>query len=447
MSLLRFPDEFVWGSATASYQIEGAARDEGRGPSVWDTFSHTPNKVANGQTGDIACDHYRRYREDVGLMSEIGLQAYRFSISWSRLLPHGTGPVNQAGLDFYNRLLDELASKAIDPYITLFHWDYPQELHDRGGWAHPDAAQWFGDFAELCFSQFGDRCKHWITLNEPWCYAFLGHGVGVHAPGIVSDLEPFRVGHGLLLGHGEAISRFRALVPDGEIGLTTNHVFVEPISDSAEDRQAVLQHNAWSVGWFLDPIYRGDYPAFMKDRYPMPEFTPETSALVSAPTDFMGLNFYMASPVRWNPKARNDAEEIDDPTMPHTAMGWIVSPDGIRHTLVESQRIYNPPKLLVTENGCAFEDAVVDGQVRDIARVQYLRSYLSACHSAIEEGANLAGYFVWSFLDNFEWAEGYRPRFGITYVDFETQARILKSSAYMFRSVIKSNGLTPEVAC
>ena len=447
MSLLRFPDDFVWGSATASYQIEGAAREGGRAPSVWDTFTHSPGKVANGETGDVACDHYHRYREDVSLMSEIGLQAYRLSLSWTRLLPAGVGAVNPAGLDFYNRLLDELGAKGIEPYITLFHWDYPQALHDRGGWAATEGPGWFGDYAELCFRAFGDRCKHWITLNEPWCYAFLGHGIGVHAPGVVSDTEPFSVGHGLLLGHGEAVKRFRSLVPNGEIGITTNHVFVEPLTHSEDDRRAAEQHNAWSAGWFLDPIYRGDYPAFMKTRYDMPEFTPETSALVSAPTDFMGLNFYIASPVRWNPKSRNDAEELDDPSLPHTEMGWMVAPDTIRHTLVESQRLYNPPKILVTENGCAFEDVVTDGRVHDPKRVDFLLNYLRACHEAINHGTRLKGYFVWSFMDNFEWAEGYRPRFGITYVDFETQRRIIKSSALMFREVIASNGLTAEVVC
>ena len=438
----RFPDGFLWGTASAAHQVEGDNRN-----CDWWEFEQQAGRIANGDSSAIACDHYHRYREDVGLMSEAGHKAYRFSVSWSRLLPDGAGRVNQAGLDFYNRLLDELGSKGIDPYITLFHWDYPQALHDRGGWASPDAPGWFGDYAELCFRAFGDRCKHWITLNEPWCYAFLGHGIGIHAPGVVSNSEPFRVGHGLLLGHGEAVKRFRAIVPDGEIGLTTNHVFVEPLTDSEDDRQAVDQHNAWSAGWFLDPIYHGDYPAFMKARYELPEFTPETSALVSAPTDFMGLNFYMASPVRWNLKSRNDAEELDNPKLPHTAMGWMVVPDTIRHTLVESQRVYNPPKILVTENGCAFEDAVVDGRVHDPERIDFLRNYLRACHEAIDRGTRLMGYFVWSFLDNFEWAEGYRPRFGITHVDFETQNRILKSSALVYRDIIASNGLNAEVAC
>lgn len=442
MSLLRFPDAFVWGSATASYQIEGATTEGGRGPSVWDTFSHTPGKTAKGHTGDIACDHYHRYPEDVALMKEIGLPAYRLSISWTRIYPNGDGQVNQAGIDFYNRLIDELVAAGITPYITLFHWDYPQALHDRGGWTNPESQMWFGNFAETCFKAFGDRCKHWISLNEPWCYAFLGHGVGVHAPGVVSDTEPFKVGHGLLLGHGEAVKRFRKIVPDGEIGLTTNHVFVVPYSDSADDAQAAEQHNAWSAGWFLDPVYRGDYPAFMKARYDMPEFTPEQSELVSVPTDFMGLNFYMASPVKWNPSVRNDAEEIDDPSLPHTAMGWPVVPDAIRHTLVESQRIYNPPKILVTENGCAYEDEVVGGRVNDSRRVDFLQRYLESCLRSIDEGAKLQGYFVWSFLDNYEWAEGYRPRFGITHVDFDTQVRTLKASAHMIKDVIKNNGLT-----
>jgi beta-glucosidase len=437
-----FPEGFVWGCATAAYQIEGAAREGGRGPSVWDTFSHTPGKTAKGDTGDVACDHYHRFKSDFELMASLGFRNYRLSLSWTRILPEGRGSLNHQGLDYYKRLLDALHENGIRPAVTLFHWDYPQALHDAGGWSSVDGPKWFGDYAETVFRELGDRSDFWMTLNEPWCYAYLGHGVGVHAPGIKSDSAPYEVAHGLLLGHGLAVERFRGMGVKGKIGLVTNHTFAAPYTDSAEDVAAAERSNAWTAGWFLDPIYKGDYSEYMKSRYPVPAFTPETSKLVSAKTDFMGFNFYFAPPVREKLGGFNDAEVVE-PEGERTAMGWSVNADWLRYNLVRTYEAYKPDEIYVTENGTATEDATVAQAVDDAFRVRYLSGHLQACRNAIDDGVPLKGYFVWSFMDNFEWGEGYRPRFGVVHVDFETQVRTPKQSARMLSKVMAANSLEP----
>jgi beta-glucosidase len=441
MPEIQFPQNFLWGAATASYQIEGAVNEDGRGPSVWDTFSHTPGKVANGETGDVACDHYHRYTEDVRLISELGIPNYRFSVAWPRIYPNGDGQLNQAGLDFYSKLVDKLLEAGVNPAITLFHWDYPQALEDRGGWKHPDARFWFGDYAETVFRTLGDRVKMWITLNEPWCHAWLGNGAGIHAPGNTSPELAYQVGHGLLLGHGEAVARYRALGQPGQIGLTTNHFFATPLSDQPDDLKAKEQFDSWNVGWFLDPVYFGDYPEYLKRRFPMPEFTQETSALVSQKTDFMGLNFYFGNMVQWDASERNDAKEITIRVDNTTQMGWQKVPETLTYTLIESQKRYDPAKIIITENGCAYEDTVTNDRVHDPKRMEFIRDYVAAAGKSMEHGVKLGGYFAWSLMDNFEWAEGYRPTFGIVHVDYETQKRVPKDSAYMYRDFIRANGV------
>jgi len=439
MSEIEFPAGFLWGAATASYQIEGAVNEDGRGVSVWDTFSHTPGKTDNGETGDVACDHYHRYGDDIRMIAELGIPNYRFSIAWPRILPNGDGEVNQLGLDFYKRLVDMLIEHNINPVVTLFHWDYPQTLEDRGGWASREAHRWFGDYAEVVYKALGDRVKHWITLNEPWCHAFLGHAAGAHAPGNTNEAEAYKVGHGLLLGHGEAVRRYRELGFDGKIGLTTNHYFAMPYSDSPEDLKAKSQFDDWNVGWFLDPVYFGDYSDYLKSRYPMPAFSAEEKELVSQKTDFMGLNFYQGDKVRWNPAHRNDAEQIELRQDNTTQMGWQRVPETLTYTLIESQKRYNPDSIVITENGCAYEYAVADGKVTDPLREQFLRDYIRAAGASMAHGVKLDGYFAWSLMDNFEWAEGYRPRFGIVHVDYETQQRTPKSSALMYSEMIRAN--------
>lgn len=437
----KFPQGFIWGAATASFQIEGATHEDGRGDSVWDAFCRTPGKVANGADGSVACDHYHRYRQDVALMRELGLPNYRLSVAWPRIMPDGVGAVNSKGLDFYDRLVDALAESGIAPAITLFHWDYPTVLQAKGGWAHPDAGKWFGDFADVVFDRLGDRCKRWITLNEPWCFAYLGHGNGMHAPGEQSETRPYEVGHGLLLGHGEAVARYRALNQGGEIGITTNHTYGLPYSDSEQDLQALRQSDAWTAGWFLDPLYKGDYNDYMKSRYAVPSFTAEESKLVSQPTDFMGLNFYDAPQIRWKAGAQNDAEQVPLRIDNTTQMGWNRVPETLTHCLVESQKRYDTRKIIVTENGCAYDYPVENGKVHDEKRVEFYRSYLDGVLDAIDQGAKVEGYFAWSLMDNFEWAEGYRPRFGIVHVDYDTQVRTPKDSAFFLREVIQANGL------
>jgi len=439
MPEIEFPGGFLWGAATASYQIEGAVNEDGRGRSVWDTFSHTPGKIAKGDTGDVACDHYHRFEEDVRMIRQLGIPNYRFSVAWPRILPNGDGTVNQKGIDFYNRLVDTLVANDITPVVTLFHWDYPQALEDRGGWSNPEASRWFGDYAELMFKTLGDRVKRWVTLNEPWCFAHLGNGTGDHAPGNVSETLPYQVGHGQLLGHGEAVRRYRELGEGGKIGITTNHYFGIPYSESPEDLKATSQFNDWNAGWFLDPVYFGDYPDYLKSRYKMPEFTAEQKALVSEKTDFMGLNFYQGDMVRWNTKFRNDAEQIEIRKDNTTQMGWQRVPETLTHTLIESHKRYNPDSILITENGCAYQDSVVDGKVDDPLRTQFLRDYIRAAGESLSHGVKLGGYFAWSLMDNFEWAEGYRPTFGIVHVDYKTQKRVPKSSALMYGEIIRAN--------
>jgi beta-glucosidase len=448
MGDLEFPPGFLWGAATASYQIEGAVDEGGRGRSVWDRYCETTGNVANGESGAIACDHYHRYREDVALMSQIGLEAYRFSIAWPRIMPTGVGQPNPAGIDFYNRLIDAQLEAGIQPCATLFHWDYPLALHDAGGWSNPDAGKQFGDYAEVCFRAFGDRVKFWITHNEPWCYAFLGHEIGIQAPGMLDQRKAFEVGHGMLLGHGEAVSRYRALNQGGKIGITTNHALFLPEDPESElDRLAASNCNDWMNGWFLDPVYSGDYPEFLKQNYPVPEFTPEQSRSVSQKTDFMGLNFYSASRVAYsNESDPNKARTIHRSDVPVTDMGWMVVPDTLRETLVYSQERWNPDEIYVTENGCAYDYPVERDGVHDLQRIAYMREYLAAARKSIEQGVNLKGYFVWSLMDNFEWSFGYSKRFGIVHVDYETQVRTPKDSALMYREIIRANSLAPAFA-
>lgn len=445
MADLTFPAGFTWGVATAAYQIEGAVNEDGRGKSVWDTFSHTPGRTANGETGDVACDHYHRVEQDVQLIKDLNFTSYRFSISWTRIFPNGVGDPNLEGIAFYNRLIDELVSKGIDPAITLFHWDYPQALEDLGGWTHPDAPKWFGDYAETVFRAFGDRCKFWITLNEPWCFAFLGNGIGIHAPGNKDHELCYKVAHGQILGHGEAVARYRALNQGGKIGITTNHRYDVPFSDDPKDVLATEQSNIWNVNWFLDPIYLGHYPEYMVKRFPLPEFTEPQSKLISQPTDFMGLNFYEGSAVRWKDGANNDAEQVPLTDGGRTQMGWFRVPDTFQYCLEMSQKQYHPKEIYVTENGCAYDYPVENGRVHDVLRQKFLLEYLLAARKSLDNGVNLKGYFVWSFMDNYEWAEGYRPRFGITHVDYETQVRTPKDSALMMRDIAVANSLEPAL--
>jgi len=461
----RFPDQFTWGVATAAYQIEGAWKDGGRGPSIWDAFSHLPGKVFQGHTGDVACDHYHRLEEDVALMKAMGLKAYRFSIAWSRLLPLGRGEVNAAGVAFYNRLIDLLLANGIEPWVTLYHWDLPLALQlERDGLLNPEVAGDFARYGELCFERFGDRVKHWITLNEPWCSAVLGHGLGYFAPGRTSVVEPYVAAHNLLRAHARIVDVYRRKFQArqrGVIGITNNCDWREPRTDSAADRAAAERSLEFFLGWFADPIYRGDYPEVMRARVGarLPRFSDEDRALVRGSSDFFGLNHYttmfaaepppgaragQASLVGNGGMAEDQQVALsEDPAWGKTDMGWNIVPSGCRRLLGWIDRRYGHPTIYLTENGCALpgEDDLA-AALRDDRRVAYLHDYLTAAHAAIrEDGVDLRGYFVWTLMDNFEWAYGYSKRFGLHHVDFATGRRTPKGSARWYADVIRRHGL------
>lgn len=459
----QFPDNFLWGTATAAYQIEGAWRADGRGPSIWDAFTQIPGKVHNGDTGEIACSHYERFREDIQLMKGMGVGCYRFSFSWSRLLPTGRGEVNEAGFRFYNQLIDALLEADIQPWVTLFHWDLPLALQlEIDGLINPDIADIFANYADLCFECFGDRVKNWITLNEPWCSAFLGHGNGYFAPGRESNVEPYLAAHNLIRAHAYIVDRYRTKyqpTQGGQIGITNNCDWREPLTDSPQDKAAAQRAVEFFIGWFADPIYRGDYPAVMREMVGdrLPQFSPSDQKLVQGSSDFFGLNHYstnyatkpvdpknIKTDVHGNGGLADDqlVELSADPNWEKTEMGWNVVPWGLRKLLAWIDQRYDRPPIYITENGCAMpgEDDR-ETAINDTRRVAFLKGYISACHQSIEDGIDLRGYMCWSFMDNFEWALGYSRRFGLHWVDFKTGERVPKSSAHYFTSVCQRNGL------
>ncbi|MGN9782460.1 GH1 family beta-glucosidase [Nonomuraea sp. ZG12] len=454
-----FPENFVWGAATASYQIEGAVKEDGRGQSIWDTFSHTPGKVADGDTGDVACDHYHRYQDDVGLMRELRLAAYRFSVAWPRIQPDGSGPANPAGLAFYDRLVDELLEAGIAPYVTLYHWDLPQALEERGGWVDRDTAYRFADYAALVHERLGDRVRDWATLNEPWVAAFLGYGNGVHAPGRKNPAHAMRSAHHLLLGHGLAASRLRELGAQSIMLVVNSAPVLTPaqVNDpqavaSEADAAAVDRIHALLTRQFLDPALYGRYPEEVLAAAARNGGTGHIQdgdlKIINAPIDLVGINYYNPCVVQAGPGRPADAAwpgsedvEFAAADAPTTAMGWPIVPDGLSRLLVRLSQDYPQVGLMVTENGAAFDDVVEDGRVHDVDRVSFLQGHLREVGRAIEQGADLRGYLVWSLLDNFEWAEGYRRRFGIVHVDYATQTRVLKDSALWYRDVIAANHL------
>ncbi|MFI7076853.1 GH1 family beta-glucosidase [Micromonospora sp. NPDC049903] len=456
MSELSFPENFLWGAATAAYQIEGAARDDGRGDSIWDTFSRTPGKVHAGHTGDVACDHYHRYADDVAMMAELGLQAYRFSVSWPRIQPDGSGPVNPRGLDFYDRLTDALLGRGIDPIVTLYHWDLPQTLQDRGGWTDRDTAEHFATYASAVHTRLGDRIDTWTTLNEPWCSAYLGYGNGVHAPGVQDAGAAFSAVHHLLLAHGLAAQALRS-GGAARVGITLNPADVQPAdADSAADAAAVRLVDGLHNRIFLDPLLVGGYPDDVREhvaRLVEPTFVRDgDEKIIAAPIDLLGINYYSPTYVAGRPDGgggggaypgTEGAVEFLPAVGPLTDMGWMIEPAGLTRLLERIAADYPGVPLLITENGAAFPDKTADpsSPLQDSDRIAYLDGHLRAAHEAIARGVDLRGYLVWSLLDNFEWAEGYRKRFGIVHVDYLTQRRTPKSSARWYQEVISRNGL------
>ena len=444
-TITSFPPDFIWGAATASYQIEGAWNEDGTGESIWDRFSHTPGKIANGDTGDVASDHYHRWREDVALMKEVGLQAYRFSIAWPRLLPEGRGRANQPGLDFYDRPVDGLLEAGIEPFATLYHWDLPQALQDRGGWPARSAAEAFVEYADLASRTLGDRVTYWMTLNEPFVSAIVGYLEGRHAPGH-SDLdEALAAAHHLLLAHGWAVPVIRRNSPRAQVGIALNLSPYSPASPSADDRAAAWQQDGVVNRWFLDPLSARGYPPDIVQHYGRPMDFVQAGDLeaIAAPLDFLGVNYYTRGVVRSSvvPEAENAPRTIF-PNPERTEMGWEVYPEGLYELLGRLHFDYRFPALYVTENGAAYPDQIgADGRVDDPSRVAYLKTHFTEAAGAIVAGVPLRGYFVWSLMDNFEWAHGYSKRFGLIYVDYQTQRRVLKTSAHWYRRVIAANGV------
>jgi beta-glucosidase len=445
MLVRKFPDGFLWGASTAAYQVEGAWNEDGKGESVWDRFCHTPGRIENGDTGDVACDHYHRMPQDVALMRELGFKAYRFSIAWARILPDGTGAVNPKGLDFYDRLLDELGKAGIRANATLNHWDLPQALQDRGGWPNRDCADWFADYARIVFDRLGDRVAMWATHNEPVVPSLVGYGSGVFAPGLADSSAAYQAAHTLNLAHGKAVQVFRQGGYPGKIGIVLDLHNLIPASESEPDRLAWQRtlENAQYI--FLDPIFNGHYPAYLMEWLgpSAPNIQPGDMETIRQRLDFLGMNHYFTSEVKHSPHGgllKSEQRNISLPSLATTDVGWGIYPEGIRAVLKRVQKTVGSLPIYITENGCAVKDhADENGFVEDRERITYLRLHLVELHKAIEEGINLRGYFIWSLMDNFEWASGYRPRFGIIRVDYPTQRRTPKLSAHWYSEVIKNN--------
>lgn len=459
-SMKEFPKGFVWGASTSAYQIEGAYNIDGKGPSIWDAFSSIPGKTNKGETGQVSGDHYHRFREDVALMKEIGLKAYRFSISWPRVMPAGKGEVNKKGIQFYSDLIDALLDAGITPWPTLFHWDMPLALQmENDGWIGAGISDYFAAYADVCFEHFGGRVRNWITLNEPWVTAILGYGLGHFAPGRVSNAEPYLAGHNQILAHAKAVAVYRKKYAHqgGQIGMANNCDWREPLTDSPQDKAAAQRALEFFLAWFADPLYFGDYPAVMKERLGerLPEFTEVEKELVKGSADYFGLNHYTtmyaagASGASLKLEAHNnaglaedqDVELSQDDNWKRTSMGWAVAPRGCRKLLEWIDERYGRPDIYLTENGSSWEDHKAGGKVADPDRIEFYRGYLEACHKAIEKGVRLKGYFAWSLMDNFEWAHGYSKRFGLIYIDYRTLERTLKDSAYWYAGVIGKNGV------
>ncbi len=456
MTRRRFPEGFLWGAATSAPQIEGSPDAGGRGESIWDRFAATPGRIEDGSDARVACDHYNRWRADIGLMRWLGIGAYRFSIAWPRVLPNGDGAVNERGLDFYDQLVDGLLEAGIDPFVTLYHWDLPQALEDRGGWGNRDTVDAFTAYAEAVVARLGDRVRNWTTHNEPWCIAALGHEEGVHAPGHKDPALSLSVAHHLLLSHGRAVELIRARRPDARAGIVLNLTPAHPETEgSARDIDAARQFDGLFNRWYLDPLFHGRYPAdAVNDRvryghledHDLPFVLPGDMDEIRTPLDFLGINYYSRVVVRAGDDGRPravpgaPAEELTD-------MGWEVYPQALDPLLVRIHEEYGPPEICITENGAAYTDARDEhGRVIDRRRIEYFRGHLAAAHRAIEAGVPLSGYFAWSLLDNFEWAHGYARRFGLFDVNYSTQERAAKESAFWYRDVIAGNGFDDRPA-
>jgi beta-glucosidase len=440
--LAALPQDFAWGTATSAYQIEGAVAEDGRSPSIWDTFSHTPGKIDGDDHGDVACDHYHRWREDIALMKQLGTNAYRLSVAWPRVVPGGDGEVNVKGLDFYDQLVDGLLDAGITPSVTVYHWDLPQALQDRGGWPERDTAHHLAAYASAVAERLGDRVKHWATLNEPLCSAWIGHLEGRMAPGATDLTAAVRTSYHLLLGHGLAAGAIRAAAPGAQVGIVNNLSTVAPASDRDEDVAAARRMDGHTNRWWLDPVHGRGFPADMLEVYgvELPQL-PGDMETIAAPLDWLGLNYYFPAVVTDDPTGPAPfARQVERPGVPRTGMDWEIDANGIEALLLRLTDEYGARRLYVTENGSAYPDVVrADGSIDDRERARYLEEHLAACARAVRKGAPLAGYFAWSLLDNFEWAYGYDKRFGLVHVDYATQRRTIKGSGHRYTDIIRAH--------
>ncbi|NLG83841.1 MAG: beta-glucosidase [Firmicutes bacterium] len=437
----RFPQGFLWGVATSAYQIEGAWNEDGKGESIWDRFCHTPGRIANGETGDVACDHYHRWQEDGELIAALHLNAYRFSISWPRVLPEGRGTPNPKGLAFYDRLVDALLAKGVAPVVTLYHWDLPQAVQDAGGWLNRRTADWFAEYAELVYRTLGDRVRLWITINEPNVVWSCGYLLGEHAPGVKDRATANQALHHILLAHGKAVEAGRAALPGTEFGIAPNIEHFYAVTEEA--REAVERKRLQEVAWHLEPVLLGKYPEELWQEYELMGLAPLTRPgdleRIHQPLDFLAINFYFSG--FYDRDGRGRAVEVSRP-MPRTGLGWPIYPKALRDMLIDVTARYGRRPIYITENGAAFDDVIgPDGGVHDPERVEYLRGHINAVHEAIEAGVDVRGYFVWTLMDNFEWARGYKPRFGLVYTDYATGRRIIKDSGRYYAEVARTNGL------
>jgi beta-glucosidase len=453
MTFPQFPPNFLFGTATAAFQIEGSPVADGKGKSIWDVFTHTPGKIRTGENADTACDSYRNPECDINLMTELGLNAYRFSTAWSRVLPDGRGQANQKGLDYYSRLTDLLLERSITPFITLFHWDTPQALQELcGGFARRDMAQYFADYAEIVVKKLGDRAKNWITLNEPWEHAAFGHLLGTHAPGRHNPFTYFRVAHHELLGHGLAIERIRSVSPDARVGITLSLTPIYPATSQPKDISAAKVADQFFNDFYLDGIFKGNYPnpLWKQIGIARPKVSLDDMKIISRPVDFLGVNYYSREFARaawYIPFLRawvdevpvNDQEQVIN-GIQYTNAGREVYPPAFYTMLMRLKNEYGNPPMYITENGASFTDVVENGHVQDPLRVSFLEGYIEAAAQAIRDGVNLHGYFIWSLVDNFEWSSGFSKRFGLVYVDHNTQQRIIKDSGYWVQEMIRSQG-------
>ncbi|MCB9145360.1 MAG: beta-glucosidase [Anaerolineales bacterium] len=439
MTIYKFPHNFLWGAASAAYQVEGAWNKDGKGESIWDRFSHTPGKINDGNTADIACDHYHRYEEDIALMRQLGLKAYRFSTAWSRVLPNGRGRINPKGLDFYDRLVDRLCAANIEPLLTLYHWDLPQALQDEGGWENRNTVHAFADYTALMVKRLGDRVNYWTTFNEPSVITFIGFLTGEHAPGFKDQRMAYQVAHHLLVAHGLGMQTIRAIKPDVNAGIVLNLWMAEPASNSAEDLVAANKFWDENETLFLDPLFKGYYPPAVYDMLGenMPKIQDGDMALISQKMDYVGVNYYSRNVLT----TKGRVEKIAGSE--YTEMGWEVCAPALRRMLVKINSEYNLPPIIITENGVAFKDEVsADGKVHDPRRIDYLKQHFIQTRLAMLDGVDVRGYMVWSLMDNFEWGHGFSKRFGLTYTDYTTQKRIVKDSGEWYAEIIQKNEIS-----